>query len=232
MKIGREFVMSTSALFIGNESLLVQCAEHWLGRGLTITAVATRNPDIARWAEGRGIPLRAQAELRSPEGLDYDWLLSVANLSIIPQPLLDGARRGAVNFHDGPLPRHAGLNAPAWAILGAEPRHGITWHMIEGGIDEGDILVSREFEIAPDDTTLTLNARAWEAAVDSFPELAEALVAGSPARRPQDLSQRSYHPRDKRPPAAGRLGFDRPAQDVARLVRALDHGDFANPLAL
>lgn len=224
--------MSTSALFIGNESLLVQCAEHWLGRGLTITAVATRNPDIARWAEGRGIPLRAQAELRSPEGLDYDWLLSVANLSIIPQPLLDGARCGAVNFHDGPLPRHAGLNAPAWAILGDEPRHGITWHMIEGGIDEGDILVSREFEIAPDDTTLTLNARAWEAAVDSFPELAEALVAGSPARRPQDLSQRSYHPRDKRPPAAGRLGFDRPAQDVARLVRALDHGDFANPLAL
>lgn len=48
----------------------------------------------------------------APRGLDYDWLLSVANLSIIPQPLLDGARRGAVNFHDGPLPRHAGLNAP------------------------------------------------------------------------------------------------------------------------
>ena len=58
---------------------------------------------------------------------------------MIPDPVLALAARGAINFHDGPLPRYAGLNAPVWAILNREPAHGVTWHLIEGGIDEGDI---------------------------------------------------------------------------------------------
>ena len=49
---------------------------------------------------------------------------------------LELARQGAVNFHDGPLPAYAGLNAPVWAILNREATHGITWHLIEGGIEE------------------------------------------------------------------------------------------------
>ena len=40
-------------------------------------------------------------------------------------------------------PRHAGLNAPVWAILAQEPQHGITWHMITAGVDEGEILDQR-----------------------------------------------------------------------------------------
>ena len=70
----------------------------------------------------------------------FDWLFSIANLEMIPESVLARAKAGAVNFHDGPLPRYAGLNAPVWAILAGETAHGITWHMIEGGIDEGDVL--------------------------------------------------------------------------------------------
>ena len=29
-------------------------------------------------------------------------------------------RRMAINFHDGPLPRYAGLNTPVWALLNGE----------------------------------------------------------------------------------------------------------------
>lgn len=61
--------------------------------------------------------------------------------------------------------------------------------------------------------------------------MAEALVTGAPARRPQDLSQRSYHPATSGP-CRWPAGLRPPAAEVARLVRALDHGDFANPLAL
>ena len=81
-------------------------------------------------------------------GLQVDWLLSIANLSLIPAAVLALATQGAVNFHDGPLPRYAGLNAPVWAILNGEAQHGITWHLIAGGIDEGDILEQRLFDIA------------------------------------------------------------------------------------
>ena len=40
-----------TALFIGDESLLAQCAGHWLAQGQAIAAVATRSPEVRAWAE-------------------------------------------------------------------------------------------------------------------------------------------------------------------------------------
>ncbi|HEX9858486.1 MAG TPA: MupA/Atu3671 family FMN-dependent luciferase-like monooxygenase, partial [Paracoccaceae bacterium] len=136
----------------------------------------------------------------------------------------------AVNFHDGPLPRYAGLNAPVWAILNGEARHGITWHLITGGIDEGDILDQRMFDIAPNESALTLNTKCFAAAIESFPALVASLESGPLARQPQDLRQRSLFARADRPAAAGRIDFNAPAGRVAALVRALDHGSYFNPL--
>ena len=226
--------MTLTALFIGNESLLVQCAEIWRARGHGIAAVVTRSPEVRRWAEGLGLRVEQQEPGHAGRLADarYDWLFSVANLSLVPDALLMQAGRGAVNFHDGPLPRHAGLNAPVWAILAGEAEHGITWHLIGGGIDEGDILEQRMFPIAPGETALTLNTKCFEAAIDSFPALVAGLESGAPARRRQDLALRSYHARDDRPRAAARLDFAEPAHRLLALVQALDHGPYANPLAL
>ena len=46
------------------------------------------------------------------------------------------------------------MNTPAWAIINGEDSHGITWHVIEGGVDEGDILAQRMVLIAEDERTL------------------------------------------------------------------------------
>ncbi|WP_223252377.1 formyltransferase family protein [Paracoccus mutanolyticus] len=159
-----------------------------------------------------------------------DWLFSVANLSILKPEMLARGRKGAINFHDGPLPRLAGLNAPVWAIIGQEPQHGVTWHMIEGGVDEGDILAQVLFDMRPDDTALTLNARCFARAAESFPEVVAQLEGEGPRRVPQDLSQRSYVGRDKRPEAGGVIDFSQPAGRICALVRGLDHGGYWNPL--
>ncbi len=149
--------------------------------GDRINAVITRNPDIRAWAVHQNLRVEAPGEDLSDrlDGITFDWLFSIANLSVIPQAVLDRATHGAINFHDGPLPRHAGLNAPVWAILEGEKRHGVTWHMIEGGIDEGDIVKQRLFEMAPNETALTLNTRCYEAAMESF-----CRIAGGSARSP------------------------------------------------
>ena len=107
---------------------------------------------------------------------------------------------GAINFHDGPLPRYAGLNAPVWAILNRETRHGVTWHMIEGGIDEGDIVEQRLFDLDAGETALTLNTKCYGAAIDSFGALVAAIETGGPARVPQDLD-RAHLLRPRRPAA-------------------------------
>ncbi len=225
---------SFSSIVIGDESLLVQCSERMLARGHSIRAVVTRSVAVEKWAADRGLtvipPGPGLADRLRPYAAD--WILSIANLAILPETVRMLGRRGAINFHDGPLPRHAGLNAPVWALIEGETVHGITWHLIEGNVDEGDILVTRAFDIGPEDTALTLNAKAYEAAIESFPELLGQLEAGVLDRRKQDLSDRSYHARDDRPGAHGLLNFSRPAAEVERLVRALDHGGYWNPLAM
>lgn len=223
---------SFSCVLVGNESLLVQCATILLGRGHEIRVVASRNAEVRRWAHsagiacvdpGRGIETRIAG--------DFDWLFSIANLDLLPKTLIERAAKGAVNFHDGPLPRHAGLNAPVWAMLTGESQHGICWHRIEGGVDEGRILAEARFDIAADDTAFSLNARAYAAAIESFPALLDAIDRGD-GGRPQDLAQRILWRRDDRPARAARLDFSRPAEEVVRLVRALDHGGYWNPLSL
>ena len=120
-----------SALLIGNETLTSQCGQILLERGHRIAAVVTRNADVKKWALSKGLRVEAAGDWAALAGLSVDWLLSVANLSVIPDQVLAMASSGAVNFHDGPLPRHAGLNAPVWAILAGEAHHGITWHLMD-----------------------------------------------------------------------------------------------------
>ena len=226
--------MTLTALLIGNESLTVECGKRWLERGHALAAVVTREPKVAGWASGAGLRVLAPGAglVERTAGLAVDWVLSVANLSLVPEAVMALARQGGVNFHDGPLPGYAGLNAPVWALLNGEPAHAITWHLMTSGIDEGEVLATRSFPVEADDTAFTLNARCFAAAVDSFPEVITAMEAGGQPRQPQASGARHVWRRADRPRAGGLLDFTQPAETVARMVRALDHGGYRNPLAV
>ncbi|MDQ3032938.1 MAG: LLM class flavin-dependent oxidoreductase [Myxococcota bacterium] len=228
--------MSTFRCYvIGNESLAIQCADILIDRGHTVLGIVSSDDGIAKWAEQRSVaqiaPGKGLADRLRAQGASFEWLFSVANLTIIPDDVLALPSKGAINFHDGPLPRYAGLNAPMWALLHGEPRHGITWHLIEGGVDEGDILSQRTFDLGERDTSVVVNTRCYEAAIESFTELAEQLASGTETRTKQDLSQRTYFGRFDRPAAMCTIDWSQPAAAIATLVRALDFGPrYANPV--
>ena len=219
---------SFSCVVIGNESLLIACADVLLARGHAVRAVVSTDADIVAWAGAQNIPIFDQAT--DLHGQTFDWLFSIANLSVIPQDVLNLPRLGAVNFHDGPLPRYAGLNTPVWALINGEVQHGVSWHMIEGGIDEGDVLAQTMVPIAADDTAFSLNSKCYAAALESFGSVVDQLSGDGPQRQPQDLSQRSYYGFADRPAGAGRIDFNTSARAISALVRALDFGDYWNPL--
>ncbi len=220
-------------VLIGSESLAIQCAEILLEKGLDLRAVVSAEPRIAGWAIAHGIPTFAPAKdledrLRA---IDHDYFLSITNLTMIGEAILALPKVAAINFHDGPLPRYAGMYTPAWALLEGETDYGITFHEMTLGADEGDIYVQRLFEIAPDDTSLTLNTRCYEAAIDAFGELVDRIREGGLEKRPQELAQRTYFGRHERPPIASILDWRRPADALARAVRALDFGSYENAFA-
>ena len=220
-----------SAILMGDESLTIACGDMVLAGGHDIAAVVTRDDAVRSWAVTQDLRvLEAPRDLPEAE-VRADWLLSIANLRMIPDEVLALADKGAVNFHDGPLPRYAGLNTPAWAIINGETSHGISWHMIEGGVDEGDLLAQKLMEITAEETAFSLNSKCYAAGMESFATVLAQLEAGKLQRTPQDLSQRSYFARDQRPEGMGVLDFNASAQELSALVRGLDFGGYWNPLA-
>ena len=118
------------AVFVGEGSLLAKCADRFRASGHQVVAVVAHDARLQEWAKELGAPVIAPGKglAQRLDGIAFDYLFSVANLSIISDDVLALPKVMAVNFHDGPLPRYAGLHATNWALLHGETAHGITWH--------------------------------------------------------------------------------------------------------
>jgi natural product biosynthesis luciferase-like monooxygenase protein len=215
-----------SSVFIGSDSLLIECAEIWRSKGHQIEAVVTDAPRVASWAKALGLTVLPAADdyAAALTGRSFDYLFAITFLRIIPKPVLALPSRGAINFHDGPLPRYAGLNAPAWALIHRERDYGITWHLMTADIDAGDVLKQLTLQINADETSLSLNTRCFALAIESFGALTDELAAGSALRTPQTKEGHSYFGRFARPSAASVIDWEAPAASIAALIRALDFG--------
>ncbi len=223
-----------SSYIIGEGTLLIQCADILLERGHEVYGIITTNAAIMNWANQHGLHV---IEPRPKENLiavlaekPFDYFFSIANLSIIPAEILALPRKAAINFHDGPLPRYAGLNATNWALINQETTHGVSWHVMLDKADAGDILKQHLFDIAPGETAFTLNTKTYETAIASFSELVDDLANGTTQPRPHQLDEASYHYKDDRPTAAATINWQDNAEQIAALVRGLDFGPVQNPL--
>jgi len=224
--------MTFSALILGEGALLIPCAEILLRHEHTIQTIVSANDVIREWAQEQKIRCVSRREefLSSVDGRPFDYLFSIANLSIIPTRILALPRLGAINFHDGPLPRYAGLHATTWAILNQETSHGVTWHEMREVVDTGAILQQCSFPLAPDETAFTLNRKCFKAGIDSFEELVKGLGDGTLRAVPQNPSERTYFAKHKRPAAQACIDWTLPAERIAAFVRSLDYGPYPNPL--
>lgn len=222
---------SWRCVLIGEESLLIQCAKTLEARGHRIAAVVSRRPAIRNWASEAGILLVDRPrDLPSAEVGRFDYLFSVTNLSVLSDEVLSLPAKGAINFHDGPLPHYAGLNVPVWALLNGEPLHGITWHQMTGEVDGGAVLTARDIAIDEGETAFSLNTKCFAAGIDSFEELVDGLASGRIVPQAQPNGPARYFSRRHRPEAACAIQWHQPADKIERLIRALDFGGYANPI--
>ena len=228
--------MSTlSCWLVGSDTLLLECAQALLDADHDLRGVVTDQPRIRSWCQDRGLQVVDgagdwPAVLREAE--PFDVLFAITWLKVVPDEALALPRRMAVNFHDGPLPRYAGLNTPVWGLLNQESEWGITWHVMTPGVDEGDVLKQERFPLSPGETALSLNTRCLAAALSSFPELVAEIAGGREERTPQDLSLRTVYRRTDRPPAACLVDWTAPTDRILTVARALTFGPHPNPVGL
>lgn len=214
---------------LGARALLNQCAEELLNRGHQILGIISDDPDVARWAASHNVDVIPNSRADSIVGVEYDYLLSIVNLTVTPANIIESPKIAAINFHDGWLPDYAGLNTPAWALLNRESRHGITWHQMLPQVDRGDIYVQVPIELDDDETAFSLNIKCYEQASAAFSTLLGKIEQGDLNGIAQDHSKMRLFKSTDRPVNGAWLDWQLPADDCAALVRALYFGgQYAN----
>ena len=147
----------------------------------------------ARLARRTGRPpvflqdVRVSGEGRQIADFEPDLVLSVRFSLIFKPDLIDRIPLGIVNVHPGPLPGYRGLFAPFWQILHGERQLGCTAHVIDPGIDTGDIIGIARVPFQPDRSLIWHAAQLYPAGLELLdPVLAAARRGQAPVGHQQD----------------------------------------------
>ncbi|HEY2645537.1 MAG TPA: methionyl-tRNA formyltransferase, partial [Candidatus Acidoferrales bacterium] len=146
-----------------------------------------------------------------------DAVVIIAYGQIVPASLLTIPRLGWLNVHGSLLPHYRGAAPIHWAIANGEAVTGLTTMQIDAGMDTGPMLLRREIEIGPDETSLELAARMSAQGADLIVETLERFNRGEISPVPQDEKNVSYAPILKK--EDGRIDWAKPARQIYNRMR-------------
>lgn len=139
---------------------------------------------------------------------------------LIAGPLLSATAWGFVNTHPSLLPYNRGKHYNFWALVEQAP-FGVTLHVVDDGIDSGDIVAQRKIDYGWQDNGGTLYAKAQQAMRQLFIDTYPSIRTGKSPRTAQDLENGSFHT-GAQIEMASKIELDRPipARDLLNVLRA------------
>lgn len=137
---------------------------------------------------------------------------------IVPERVLNLPRYGSIQYHPSLLPKHRGGSAINWAIINGETSTGLTIFWPDRGVDTGPILLQREVEIAPNDTTGSLYFnQLFPLGVDALVEAIKLIKSGAAPKKAQDEVLATYEPLCTEDRAI--IDWAQPIEHVYNLIR-------------
>ncbi|MEP6955363.1 MAG: phosphoribosylglycinamide formyltransferase [Chthoniobacterales bacterium] len=80
-------------------------------------------------------------------------------MRVLKEPMLAAFPDRILNIHPSLLPKFPGRAAWEQALVAGETVTGCTVHLVDAGVDSGEIIAQREVPILPNDTSESLHAR-------------------------------------------------------------------------
>lgn len=148
--------------------------------------------------------------------MNLDYLVSINYRYIIPKEVLI-IPKYSLNIHGSLLPKYRGRTPHVWSIINGEEYSGVTCHLIEEGVDTGNIIEQISVKIKKDDTGYTLLKRFEKLYPDLLIESMEKLNKNINTL-PQNESKASYF--GKRTPDMGYIDFHKKSFQIVDFVRA------------
>lgn len=122
---------------------------------------------------------------------DCNLFISMSFDQIFKEEIINIPPLKIINCHAGKLPFYRGRNILNWALINDEKEFGITVHYVDYGIDTGDIILQKNYEITDDDDYSTLLKVAYIECANILNDAVNLFVNSSTISR---ISQKSIHP--------------------------------------
>jgi methionyl-tRNA formyltransferase len=224
-------------VFLGTPEFAVPTLERIVETGHEVLTVVTQPdrpkgrgrqtaaPPVKQAALRLGLPVYQPQRVRRPEAVEYlralapEIMVVVGYGQIIPQNIINIPPRGIVNVHASLLPKYRGAAPIQWAIVTGESVTGVTTMQIDAGLDTGDMLMTAQTEIGPEENALELSGRLAAMGAHLLVETLDRLTTGELTAVKQDCAQASYAPILKR--EDGWIDWSLPAQAIHNRVRGL-----------
>jgi methionyl-tRNA formyltransferase len=221
-------------VLIGQAAFGVKVLEGLLGKEKEVVAVYTppdrpggRLDPLKEAAIANEIPVFQPATYTEDQifaeyqELNPDLTILAFVTDIIPERFFKAPSLGAICYHPSLLPLHRGASAINWAVIEGRAKTGLTIFWPDGGIDTGPILLQKDVEIGPDDTTGSLYFNhLFPMGVEAILESVDLIEKGKAPKIPQSEERATYEPPCDDRVAA--IDWKKPAQEVYNLVRGCD----------
>lgn len=228
--------MGKRIFIFGNRNVGVECLDYIHGQGGDIVGVSPESYDDGKdgWQRSfrkrcleLGMNILDAKRINEPAfvaqvaALKPDVLFSFQCARIFKNIMLNAAPMGCINLHFAPLPKYRGCSPIAWMVLNGEKRAGVTLHMVDEGIDTGDIVFQDFFPIAPNMSARELYDLETEKAVALFKKSYAAIMAGGFPKTKQDEAASSYYDKNQMDFKQGGVDWNEHVEILHRKIRML-----------
>ena len=203
-----------------------------------VTAVVTQ-PDKPRGRSGKlvftpvkqlaveyGIPVYTPKRVKDPEfvkelsRIPCDVIVVIAFGQILSKEILDLPKYGCINVHASLLPRWRGAAPMQWAIIAGDETTGITTMQMDVGLDTGDMLLTKEVPISPNETGESLHDKMAVLGSELLLETLRQAEEGTLHPIPQNDEDSTYA--KMLTTETGKIDWNLDAAQIERYVRGLN----------
>lgn len=182
-------------------------------------------PPVKMYATEKSIPVYQPDTLKGEEfaslldSLSPDLIVVAAYGKILPPNVINFPKYGCINVHGSLLPEYRGAAPMQRAIIDGKSVTGVTIMYMAEGLDTGDMLLKREFEIEEHYNFEDIHDGLGSLGADTLLEVIDMLENGCAQRTAQDDSLSTYAKKITKEDCL--IDFSKDARTVHNLIRGL-----------
>ena len=181
-------------------------------------------PSLLRKAQKLGVRQTTLEEIESHENL---ILFSLQFSEIIRTSRFKSKR--LYNLHYSKLPQYKGMYPSIHPILRGEKTAGVTLHLIDDGIDTGDIIAQSTFSIELEDSARDLYLKQTKHGIKLFKKYLSNLIEGKITTYIQPPEGASYYSKSSINFSDIKIDFNKTAFEIHNQYRAFTFREYQMP---